>query len=318
MFPAEWHPHIEAYGVPAQLALAMLGMGATLAVKDFLEVLKYPKGLIIGLVLQLGYVPAVALGFTYAFDLSPGWAVGLFLVAVVPGGAFSNLLTFLGKGNTPLSIAVTVAATAGCVVTVPLMLGLLASGYLPDDFAFPTTRIVFEIGGYLIIPLIMGMFVYRFSRHAEAVSKWGVRLSMLLIGLITVSALGSGRIKVPEYGWKPPAIIVLFGITLAITVPHLCRLLRRYDDDTVALGIEVTVRNIGVALLLIHFFFPGSDAQGHVLYTCLFYAGCSGFFAVPLLLLHRFGKPVVLGRKPFRRPKVEAEVEAEAEAEAGT
>lgn len=304
MFPADWHPHIEAYGVPAQLALAMLGMGATLAVKDFLDVLKYPKGLIIGLVLQLGYVPAVAVAFTYIFGLSPGWAVGLFLVAVVPGGAFSNLLTFLGKGNTPLSIAMTVAATAGCVVTVPLMLGLLASSYLPDDFSFPTQRIVLEIGAYLIIPLIIGMFVYRYSRYAETVSKWGVRLSMLLIGVITLSALGSGRIKVPEYGWQPPAIIVLFGLTLAITVPHLSRLTRRYDDDTVALGIEVTVRNIGVALLLIHFFFPDTEAQGHVLYTCLFYAGCSGFFAVPLLLLHRFGKPVVLGRKAFRRPVV--------------
>ena len=302
MFPSSWHPTIEGYGVPAQLALAMLGMGATLSVSDFLGVLRYPKGLFIGLLLQLGYVPAVALAFTYIFGLSDGWAVGLFLVAVVPGGAFSNLLTYLGRGNTPLSIAVTVAATAGCVVTVPLMLGLLASSYLPDDFEFPTQRIVLEIGAYLIIPLIVGMVIYRRSRHAESISKWGVRASMALIGLITMSALGSGRIKVPEYGWQPPAIILLFGVTLAITVPHLCRLLGRHDDDTVALGIEVTVRNIGVGLLLIHFFFPDSDAQGHVLYTCLFYAGASGFFAVPLVLLHRFGKSVVIGRRPYRRP----------------
>jgi bile acid:Na+ symporter, BASS family len=281
--------------IPAQLGLAMFGMGATLSVRDFGGIARDPSGLAIGLGLQLVMVPLIALGFTWVFAMPEGWAVGLLLVSVVPGGAFSNLLTFLGRGNTPLSISMTVAATTGCIVTVPLILDLVAAGHLADDFAFPRTRIVFEIFAYLLVPLAIGMITYRLSeRWAPRLSVWAIRGSVLLIVLITVDALGSGRIQVMAYGVVPPLLIILFGLVLAVAVPVACRLAGRYDEDTVALGIEVTVRNIGVALLLVQFFFPGTEANGHVLYTCLFYAGLSAFLAVPMALLHRAGRSPVL------------------------
>jgi BASS family bile acid:Na+ symporter len=294
----------ETYLVPAQLALAMLGMGATMNVSDFGAVLRDPIGLALGLFLQLVVVPLIALAFTLGFDMSAGWSVGLILVSVVPGGAFSNLLTVLGRGNTPLSISLTVAATAGCVLTVPFVHSLMASSLLPADFSFPTQRIVFEIGLYLMVPLIAGMAFNRFwPTPSQVVSRWAIRGSMALILAVTITSLGSGRIKVLEYGLTPPLLIMLFGYSLSLIIPLICRLAGRYDDDTVALGIEVTVRNIGVALLLVHFFFPGSELQSHVLYTCLFYAGFSGFLAVPLLLLHRFDKSVIPLLPAKRRPE---------------
>ncbi len=298
-----FHSLAEIYFVPLQLALAMLGMGATLSVREFGSIARDPRGLAIGLVLQLVVVPGIAVGFISAFDMSPGWAVGLILVAAVPGGAFSNLLTYLGRGNVPLSISVTVASTSACILTVPLLLRLLAGSYLPAEFTFPLERIIVEIFAYLLVPLAIGMLIYRrWGRGAVRLSRWSIRASLLLIVLITISALGSGRIKVAEYGVVPPLLIVLFGLSIAILAPHVSRLLGRYDDDTVALGIEVSVRNVGIALLMIHFFFPGTDAQGHVLYTCLFYAGFSGFLAVPLVLLHRAGRSVVLLRRRHVRP----------------
>src|SRR5690606_31486488 len=144
-----------------QLAAAMFGMGATLRLRDFAGVLKQPSGVAIGFLLQMVGVPLIALAFAYGFDMSPGWAVGLFLVRVVPGGAFSNLLTFLGRGNTALSIALTVAATASCIITIPLILALLAPGHLPTDFELPASKIVFDIFAWLLLPLALGMVVYR-------------------------------------------------------------------------------------------------------------------------------------------------------------
>jgi bile acid:Na+ symporter, BASS family len=301
---AEVHAVVEAWFIPIQLILAMLGMGATLSVRDFAGVVRYPGGLFLGLVLQLVVVPAIALGIAELFDLSAGWAVGLLLVSVVPGGAFSNLLTFLGRGNTPLSISLTVAATASCIVTVPLILQVTASAHLPEDFSFPTGRIVGEIFAYLLIPLAAGMVLFRLHEPvSRRVSKWAIRGSLLCIVLITISALGSGRIDVPAYGWKPPLVIILFGVTLMIIIPLACRLAGRYDDDTVAIGVEVTVRNVGVGLLLIHFFFPGQEAQGHVLYTCLFYPGLAMWLSLPQALLHRAGRSPIVFLRPHRRPE---------------
>lgn len=303
MIPASVHDFVESTFIPAQLVTAMLGMGATLSARDFHSVLRESRGLAVGLVLQLVFVPLWAFLFAHFCGLSRGWAVGLILVSVVPGGAFSNLLTFFARGTVALSIALTVACTSLCVITVPLLLRLLTAADLPPDFELPIGRIVFEIFFYLLIPLLAGMLIYRFAESwSKAVSRWSIRASMLLLVLITVSALGSGRIRVAEYGWGPPLLILAFGVTLAVLTPHLSRLAGRFDDDSVAIGIEVTVRNIGVGLLLIHFFFPGSEAQGHVLYTCLFYAGISGPIAIPMVLAHRYSGRVVLLRRRRRRP----------------
>lgn len=300
----DWHAQAEPYLIPAQLILAMVGMGATLHVRDFGDVVKNPGGLATGLALQWIVVPGVAVALAEALGLSPGWAVGLILVAVVPGGAFSNLLTYLGRGNTPLSISVTAVTTLGCIGVVPLYLRLLASDHLPADFRFPIQRIVVEIFAYLLIPLLVGMVVLRVrERWAPELSKWTIRGSLLLIVVITVGALGSGKIEVAEYGWGPPLRIIAFGVVLAGITPLVCRALRRYDDDAVALSVEVAVRNIGVGLLLVRFFFPDRPEQGHVLYTLLFYAGASMWFALPAVLRHRTGRSVTPLLRPHPRPR---------------
>lgn len=282
----------------------MLGMGATMTLGDFRGIVKDPRGLGIGLVLQVVCVPLIALAFIHGLGLEKGWAVGLLLVSVVPGGAFSNLLTFLSKGNVALSISITTLTTLGCILTVPLALRFAAGTFLPSDFAFPVARIVREIFGYLLAPLALGMVVRRVAPgRAARFSTWCIRASLALILAISVGSVGSGRIRVIAYGWQPPLVIFLFGVALALLIPQLSRMLGRYDEDTVAIGLEVTVRNVGLGLLLVHFFFPGQEAQGHVLYSGLFYAGVSPFFALPLLFLHRLGRGAVPFRKPHPRPQ---------------
>ena len=105
----------EAYLIPIQLLLAMVGMGATLRIEDFALVFRYPRGLALGLALQLLFVPALAAIYIAVLGLGEGWAVGLILVAAVPGGAMSNLLTHIGKGSVPLSIVVTTVTTFLCL-----------------------------------------------------------------------------------------------------------------------------------------------------------------------------------------------------------
>lgn len=294
---------VETYLIPLQLFSALLGMGATLSLRDFALIFRHPRGLALGLGLQLVLVPLLASAFIAVFDLPEGWAVGLLLIAVVPGGAMSNLFTYLGKGSVPLSIALTTTSTLGCLVTVPLLLRLLAAQYLPAGFAFPVLPIVRDIGLYLLVPLSLGMAILRWSEpRAKLVNVWAIRLSVGCIVVIAASALGSGRIDVVAYGWRPPLLIALFGALLLVLTPQLCRLAGRYDDDTVALSIEVVVRNTSIGLLLVHFFFAGDAKQGHVLYSSLFYAGLSGLLGLPLWLRHRYGRSVVLLRQRLPRP----------------
>ncbi len=291
----------ETYLVPLQLVFAMLGMGATLSLKDFGAIAKRPKALMLGLALQWIYVPVVAYAMGLGFKLDAGWAVGLILVAAVPGGATSNLLTFLGKGNVALSIAVTTASTLLCVATVPMVLSIFASEHLPATFEFPTLRIFRDIGLFLLAPLAIGMGIFRWNEeHAARVSKWSIRLSVASIVVIATAALGSGRIEPLSYGLFSPGLIVVFGLVLTLSVPQIVRALGFDDLDTLALSIEVIVRNIAIGLLLVQFFFPGEDAQGHVLFTCLFYSGLSLPCVLPMLYRGRKGSSPALFRAPKR------------------
>ena len=52
----------ESVLVPIQLFLAMLGMGATLTIQDFLKVFAQPRGLAVGVAMQWLVVPLLAAG----------------------------------------------------------------------------------------------------------------------------------------------------------------------------------------------------------------------------------------------------------------
>lgn len=289
----------EGILIPLQLLLAMFGMGATLGIRDFLEVMRHPAGVSIGVGLQWLVVPLLGLLWGVLFQLSPGWAVGLILVTVTPGGAFSNLLTYLGRGHLALSIAVTLVATLSCVITAPVLLGLLVAGHMPPDFAFPTGRVVFEVSVYLLGPLAAGMAVYHYlPRRAPGISKAAIWVSLTLVLVIAGGALTSGRIEVAAHGWRPPLIILLFAAINHLLAGEVAHLLRRTDAETLALSIEVSVRNGGVGLLLLQFFFPGQPEQGHGLYTILFYTGLQVWVTVPAIVRHRLGRSPLWLRRP--------------------
>ena len=292
--------------IPAQLLLAMFGMGATLSVREFGNVIRHPGGASIGLGLQWVAVPLMGQALIWAFGLGPGWAAGIILVTVTPGGAFSNLLTYLGRGHLALSISVTTVATFASTITAPLLLRLLAGSFLPGDFRFPTGQILAEVSAYLLAPLLAGLCVHGFlNRHARTISKVSIWASMTLVLIIAAGALGAGRIKITAHGWMPPLSILLFALVIHFAALEICRALGRFDDEALALAIEVSVRNGGVGLLLMQFFFPGQPEQGQALYAILFYTGLQIWIPIPAMLLHRRGRSPLLFRRARPRPQAE-------------
>src|SRR5579884_2507765 len=103
MFP--WYPEYEYPLARLQLVLFMLGMGLTLSVTDFLAVLRRPRSFCAGFTGQVLVLPWLAVAVNALGRLEGGLAVGLILVAAMPGGSLSKLFTYLGRGNVPLSIS---------------------------------------------------------------------------------------------------------------------------------------------------------------------------------------------------------------------
>lgn len=272
-----------------QLVLFMIGMGATLNLGSFVLIARRPRSFLAGVIGQFVVVPPVAVLLNRLFDLDAGTSVGLVLVAAMPGGGLSKLFAWLGKGNIPLSISLTVFTTLTSLVTVPLLLILYASAYVPPDFSMPAGEIVLDVALYLLLPLAVGMVLGRcLVRHRVALSRWCIRLGLVVVVVMVAGSLGSGRIRPTAYGWKVPLAIICFCVLGMQIVQIPFYLFRWPRADRMAVGIEATMRNINLALLLYSLFFSRDANLGPgVLFVTLFYAAVAFFAAWPLALRHR-------------------------------
>lgn len=277
--------HYAAYEyalASAQLFLAMLGMGALLTPRDFMLEVKRPRGLATGLGCQWLLAPLVAFVLGMALPVPAGIAAGLVLVAAVPGGTSSNILTLFGRGNIALSVSLTAITTVAALVVTPLLLRLLISRYLPDDFDMPTGRIALDIFATLIVPLLLGMALRVFGSTAFSVpfSQWSIRLSLATLAVMVLGAAGSGRLDMQAHGAMGIATLVLLGLCLQ-GVAYLCsRSTGLAARDALAIVIETGFRNVSLAVAIKALIFPASDngldpIGDAVLYTILLYGAVS-------------------------------------------
>lgn len=276
-----------------QLVTAMLGMGATLTAKDFRDVVREPGAVTLGTLVQLILVPLATFGFLRALGVQGGVAVGIALIAAIPGGTTSNIFTYFARGNSALSISITGLTTLACLITTPLILTVLISDNLPADFAMPSGQIVNEIAFTLLLPLSLGMlYLYLYPREAEVVSKWSIRASLLGIVLIVVGSLSAGRLDLTAFGINNVLLVVYFVLALTVTGWLSTRLFKLPQPDSTAITFEVIVRNINLGVLLKASLFPASAAAtaelgDAVLLTLLLYGALQLLIAAAMILFHR-------------------------------
>jgi len=251
------------------IGIAMLGMGASLTIRDFTGVLLVWKGVAVGMGIQfilvpiwacivlvlLAQIPANISGLTAAD--SAGFALGIALIAAMPGGSTSNLLTFVGRGNVALSVTLTAFTTFLCLVTTPILVDYLISFQFPGTLVIDAWDIVLDIALFLVVPLLIGMVSGHLLKSFRVrFTSVMVKLSLLLLGIIIIGSLGAGRLNLPRYGWLGPVVVLVFCACIAIIVKYTTRLCGLNDRDGFTISIEATVKNVLLALLLITTMFP--------------------------------------------------------------
>jgi len=280
-----FYPAYEHLFAQIQLTLFMLAMGTNLTPRDFMEIVRRPGAILLALFAQLILLPGVAVAINHVGELPSGIAVGLLLAAAMPGGALSKFFTYLSRGNAALSISLSVVLTLLTPVTVPAMLLL----FMPAEFTLPVGRIIVEVIAFLLAPLSVGLMMRRFARlKAVVIARWCVRVGLVVIVVMIAGSLGSGRIKPGDYGWGVPVAIILFCVLSQQLSMLPLRLLRWPWRDTVAIGIEATMRNMNLALLLKASLFPEDEPIGNgVLFVVLYYAAVAMVAGFPLALRYR-------------------------------
>ena len=104
------------------LAFVMFGVALSIRVSTFKSILKKPKSVTLGLLLQWFALPALTCLLTIVLNpiITPMVALGMILVASCPGGNISNFLSSLSKGNVELSVSMTAITTLFASIITPL------------------------------------------------------------------------------------------------------------------------------------------------------------------------------------------------------
>lgn len=238
--------------IPYLLGIVMLGMGLTLTFKDFAEVTKNPKSVIIGVIAQFVVMPSVAYGLAKAFNLPADLAIGVILVGCCPGGTSSNVMTYLARGNTALSVACTTISTLLAPVLTPAIFYLFASQWLEIN----ATAMFISVLQMVLLPIFVGVVIRTiFKQKVEQFSQTMPLISVIAIVLIVTAVVSVSRDRIIESGLLIFAVVALHN-GLGYLIGYLAsRLLKLPIADSKAVAIEVGMQNsgLGAALAALHF-----------------------------------------------------------------
>ncbi|HGO5853367.1 TPA: bile acid:sodium symporter family protein [Mannheimia haemolytica] len=238
--------------IPYLLGIVMLGMGLTLTFKDFAEVTKNPKSVIIGVIAQFVVMPSVAYGLAKAFNLPADLAIGVILVGCCPGGTSSNVMTYLARGNTALSVACTTISTLLAPVLTPAIFYLFASQWLEIN----ASAMFISVLQMVLLPIFIGVVIRTiFKQKVEQFSQTMPLISVIAIVLIVTAVVSVSRDRIIESGLLIFAVVALHN-GLGYLIGYLAsRLFKLPMADSKAVAIEVGMQNsgLGAALAALHF-----------------------------------------------------------------
>ncbi|MDB4402836.1 bile acid:sodium symporter family protein [Algibacter sp.] len=245
------------------LAVVMFGVALGITFDDFKQLLKQPKLVLIGVLLQFVLLPLVTFLLVILIKPQPSIALGMFMVAACPGGNISNFMTHLAKGNTALSVSLTAFATFLAMFMMPFNFSFYSELYHPtaqiiktvELDSFGLVKLVLLILG---VPLLFGMLLrHKNAALALKLSKLLKPLSIVVFVVIIVIAFSNNIDVFNNYIHYVFAIGVthnLIALTLGFLVAKMFRLSFKNQKT---LAIETGIQNSGLGLLLIFSFFNG-------------------------------------------------------------
>ena len=252
----EWLAPGKSLIVPL-LGVIMLGMGTTLALKDFMNVIKRPRAVLTGMVLQFTLMPFLAFVIGKALHLPKEQFIGLVMVGTVAGGTASNVIAYLAGGDVALSITMTACSTIAGIVFTPL----LSSLYLGQTVHVPAWAMFKSILIVVALPVASGVTINRLCRrHAELLGKVCPVVSVigivLTIGIVVAQNAGTVR----SCGALVFAAVILHNLSGMVAGYGFARLLKCERKTAITIAIEVGMQNSGLAAALSQKFFGVASA----------------------------------------------------------
>jgi len=179
------------------IAMLVYSVSLDLRMDDFRYVARRPIAVAMGLLAQFILLPGATWGLTMLLDLPPAVEAAMILVACCPGGALSNVMTALGRGNLALSLSISAVSSLIALAVTPLAFTLLVAAN-PETAAWSRSiqvdpvNLLVSLLLLLAIPMSAAMLTsYRTPQFAARIRMPLRRLAGIALGIFIVVSIAA-------------------------------------------------------------------------------------------------------------------------------
>jgi BASS family bile acid:Na+ symporter len=239
--------------LPIAIILIMTGVGLSLVPADFKRVFQQPKAFFIGAICQMLILPLIAIAVIALTGLEGELAIGLFILSLCPGGATSNLYSYLSKADVGLSVSLTAIIGMITPFTIPLLAvwAIHFYGSEGEQFELPIISTWIKLMVVTVIPVLIGMGIRaKWSEFAKRSENYVSGFSMAVLAFVIISICINLGGKLIDFAIATgPAVIILNLITMTL---GYCagRFLLHQEAQSRTITLEVGMQNGTLALLI--------------------------------------------------------------------
>ncbi|KAK3085534.1 hypothetical protein FSP39_004776 [Pinctada imbricata] len=271
------------------VCVANVAMGCKTDLQVVKSTLKKPIAPITGLSSQFILMPLISFAVGRALNLSPAIAFGFFAMGASPGGAASNIYTFLLDGDVSLSVTMTFISTVASLGLIPLWLYTVGVKviYKDIDIQIPFLNIITSLIG-LLIPVGIGILIARKKpRWAKFILKlvrpitvifvilvftFGVYANLYVFKLMEPLTLLSGAL-IPYCSFAFGGLVALIASRFANWSDRRSKIL--------TIAIETGIQNTGISIVLLQTSLPPPDGDIGIVAPIV----CSIFTPIPMVII---------------------------------
>lgn len=295
----------SGYFLPATLVVIMIGVGLSLTLQSFKNIILYPRAIVLGLAAQMVILPLLAFWIADQLPLAPEFKAGLVLIAACPGGASAGLINHLLRGNVALSVSLTSVNSLLTIFSLPFITNLALERYLDQSarIVLPFAKTIVDIGLLTLLPALMGVFIrYRKPLWAKSMERplRFIMPALLLLAFTGIILFERGGV---EHSVEDARALIWPNIQLnllGMALGYLLALVFRLGPTSrMTIAIEVGLQNSSLAIYVAQVMI-GSSAMAMV--AVIYGSFTFGTAVIFGMGVYRLNKWVRRQLRMFRQP----------------
>lgn len=223
--------------------IIMFGMGSSMGVKDFIELARRPRPVIIGVIAQFTIMPLLGFILASISNFTPEISVGFILLGCAPTSVTASLFSYLAKANVALAITITSMTTLLAPFLLPPLMKLFAGGFI----AINVWSMMWGMVQIVLLPIGVGLLFNRFlSGRARWLDAAMPLISMAGVALIVAIIMAAGRESLLHIGLLLLFIVLVHNVLGYFFGYWASRLCKMNERDCRTIAIATGMQNAGL------------------------------------------------------------------------